>query len=289
MKLVLLGPSGQLGQAVQSSSNARNWTLASVPRERLDVGDLQALTDCLDDHDFDALVNCTGFHRTDEAELRAGEAVAINAMAVARMAELCRRRQARFVHISTDYVFDGGSRNRPYTESDPPGPLNVYGASKLLGESLALNQNPGSLILRTASLFGKPGYGPNFVEAMINAALETGRLTVVNDIRMSPTSAADLSEWIAGILDRDSAGGIYHAVNSGNASWHEYALEIVRLAGVDAEVNAVSSREYGSRAMRPKYSVLDNSRLSVTLGQPLPHWTDALERYLQQRSEGATE
>jgi len=233
-------------------------------------------------HGFDALINCTSYHKTDEVESHPVHAIAVNAHAVRAMAEACAARGARFVHISTDYVFDGLA-GRPYTEDDPPGPLNVYGATKAMGESLARATHEDTLIFRVASLFGlagASGKGGNFVETMIRVGREKGTLRVIDDQFMSPTATADAAELILQALERNIPAGTYHAVNSGVASWHEFASRIIERAGIDATVDPIPAAEWPTVAQRPAYSALDNGRLASHLG-PIPHWQDALDRYLR--------
>ena len=207
MKLALLGSNGQLGQDILARAD-RRFEIVPVTRAQLDVTDGEALARLLPSLDADVVVNATSYHRTDEAEDQAGLAVAVNAHAVQRMAEVCARSGIRFVHVSTDYVFSGIDRRQPYTETDAPGPLNVYGASKLMGESLAAISAPDALVLRVASLFGvagSSGKGGNFVETMLRLARERGEVRVVDDIVMSPTSTADLAGWLLDMVAADGA------------------------------------------------------------------------------------
>jgi dTDP-4-dehydrorhamnose reductase len=182
------------------------------------------------------------------------------------------------VHISTDYVFGGETeRTRPYTEEDSPRPINVDGASKALGESLALAANPDSLILRVASLFGisgSSGKGGNFVETMIKVGRDKGALRVVNDQQMSPTATADVAE------------ALLHVVNSGSATWYEFTQEIVRLAGISASVQPIRSAELSLAAKRPHYSVLDNNKVAHAVGRPRS-WQEALAAYLVEKRHAA--
>ena len=285
MRLLILGPNGQLGSdllKLAKMHGGENLTVYSLGREELDVADPAAVETVLGRCDFDALVNCTSYHKTDEVEGNATRAFAVNAHAVSAMAKSCRTRGAKFLHISTDYVFNGDAV-RPYVETDIPGPINVYGASKVMGENLAMtNYREGTYILRVASLFGiagASGKGGNFVETMIRVGQQTGKLKVVGDIIMSPTATADVASMTLGLLGKHAPPGIYHAVNSGHASWYEFACQIIKRTGVDADVTAISSSEFPAAAQRPFYSVLDNAKISALLG-PVPSWTEALDRYL---------
>lgn len=285
MRVLLLGANGQLGTDLLNAHAARPGKIELAPlcRRDLDVTDLEAIPRVLSAHKFDALINCTSYHKTDEVEQRASDAFRINAHAVRTLAQVCKAAVARFLHISTDYVFDGVNA-QPYVETDCARPVNVYGASKLMGEQLALREYAaGTWILRVASLFGvagASGKGGNFVETMLRIAKEKGSVRVVNDSTMSPTATADVAQILLSLLGRDPAPGIYHAVNSGQATWFEFAREIILRAGVSAETIPITSAEFPTPAIRPAYSVLDNSKLRGVVGE-VPQWTDALDRYLK--------
>ena len=283
-RVVLLGPNGQLGSDVRRAhaENGEPFELIPIGREQLDV----AATQTLDDHlptRFDMLVNCTGYHNTDAAEDNAATAFAVNADAVRAMARACARRKARFLHISTDYVFGGDEgRKTPLPETADKAPVNVYGASKALGETLAAAELEDVLIFRVASLFGVHGArakGGNFVETMIRVGRERGALRVVDDQIMSPTATQDVAQVVLRAVSKPYAG-IIHVVNSGAASWFDFARQIIRRAGIDAQVTPCSSADYPTRARRPRYSALDNAKAEAAFGT-LPPWQEALDRYLR--------
>ncbi len=289
MRVVLLGPNGQLGHDIRQAHHEAGapFDLVPVAREHLDVV-APDLEERLADWRFDVLVNCTGYHRTDEVEDNAGLAFDVNAHAVARMARACARRRARLFHVSTDYVFGGGTEHtRPLREDDPVAPVNVYGASKALGETLARLAWEDVVVLRVASLFGvagASGKGGNFVETMLRLARERGQLKVVDDQVMSPTATADVARVVVRMLRKGCDPGIYHIVNGGAATWYGFAREIVRQARVVADVVPCTSAEFPTRAARPPYSALDNARVSALFGG-LDRWEAALERYLQRRQQ----
>ncbi len=284
MRIVLLGPNGQLGTDIRAAAEARGGLdLVSVGRDKLDVAEPSRISEMLGDLAFDAVVNCTSYHRTDEAEDHADTAFAVNAFAVKAMAEVCAAKRARFVHVSTDYVFSGIGWDTPYREEDGIGPLNVYGASKAMGEGLALSTHEDALILRVASLFGvagASGKGGNFVETMIRIGSERGHLRVVDDVIMSPTATVDVAERLLDLLEAGAPRGVYHTVNAGAASWFAFARRIIAAAGIDATVEPCDSAGYPARAVRPAYSALDGAKLA-TATAPMPDWRDALDRYLR--------
>ena len=284
LRVVLLGPNGQLGHDIrQIHEDAGDpFQLLPVRRDRLDVG-LPGMEKTLGDLDFDVLINCTSYHKTDEVEDNATLAFAVNTRAVQGMARVCARKRAWLVHISTDYVFGGDViREVPLREDDPTAPVNVYGASKELGETLARLVLDKLVIVRVASLFGvagASGKGDNFVEKIIRLGRERGALRVVDDQVMSPTSTADAARIVIRTLMDGCVPGVHHVVNSGTATWFQFAKEIIRQTGTNASVSPCTSAEYPTRAARPRFSALDNSRVSARFGS-LPPWQEALERYL---------
>jgi dTDP-4-dehydrorhamnose reductase len=286
MRVLLLGPNGQLGTDITRAHDeaGARFELVPVGRSMLDVGKPGEVDRVLGDIDFEALVNCTSYHKTDEVEDNASQAFAVNTHAVQALAKLCAAKKARFFHVSTDYVFGGDTaRAKPLAEDDAAAPVNVYGASKALGETQARLACEDTVILRVASLFGvagASGKGGNFVETMIRFGREKGALRVVSDQVMSPASTADIAGAVLRMLDGRCEAGTYHVVNSGSASWFEFACEIIRRAGIDAEMTPCASADYPTRAMRPRYSALDNAKLTSAFG-PMPAWQDALDRYLR--------
>lgn len=286
MRALLLGSNGQLGHDIRRVHEAAGEPFALIPltRAELDLSVPERVSRILGAFDFDVLVNCTGHHKTDEVEDNAGLAFAVNAHAVQAMARVCAAKRARLLNVSTDYVFGGDARNRqPLREDDPFAPVNVYGASKALGETLARLACDDVVILRVASLFGtagSSGKGGNFVETAIRKGKAEGSLRVVEDQEMSPTATDDVARLMVRMLRSGCEPGLYHAVNGGAASWCDFAREIVRLSGIDATVTPCSSEDYPARAARPRYSVLDNAKVSAIFGA-VPHWRDALDRYLR--------
>jgi dTDP-4-dehydrorhamnose reductase len=295
MRLLVTGPTGQLGHDVLLAALAAGHDPTPLPRHALDLalaadprGGPRYVADALDraaaaaDSDdaapaFDALIHCAAWTRVDDAESDPETAHALNAAAPSALAAECARRGARFVLISTDYVFDGLAR-RPYREEDPTNPLNVYGRSKLDGERLARTAHPtGTLIVRTASLFGRGG---NFVRTMLRKGREEGRLRVVDDIVMSPTATADLAPAILALLEADADPGIYHLVNQGEASWYDFARAIVEEGQIDAAVEPVPASSFPTPATRPAYSVLDGGKAGA-LGIVMRPWREGLGDYLR--------
>lgn len=284
MKIVVLGANGQLGSDIlRMNQDNYNLNIFALTRQEVDVTDKNALNSVLHDYNFDILINCTSYHNTEQVEANVKLAFDINAFAVKEMATICKEKQSRFFHISTDYVFQNS--NHPLTEESVPSPLNIYGSSKLMGEALATSIHNDTVIFRVASLFGvkgASGKGGNFVETIIKKAKEKKPLRVIADQKMSPTYTYDLAEMILKSAINKIPPGIYHAVNSGRASWYEFAQKILELANIKADCAPITAKEYLSIVLRPTFSVLDNSKIKKYVGD-IPIWQDALERYLTEK------
>ncbi len=293
MRLLVTGASGQLGTDLVGLARSRGLDVTGLTRADLDLGRVDTVVDALAGRDYDTLVNCAAYNDTSGAESEPAKAFAVNARAPEALATAARAAGARFVHISTDYVFDGRSR-RPYAEEDPPAPLGVYGASKLTGEALARRAHPeGTRVVRTAALFGVAAAargGGNFIETILSAARSSaagsGPLRGVHDITVSPTATADLAGGLLDLIETDAPAGLYHLVNEGQATWCELACAIVERAGLDVPVEPVSADDFPSAFRRPTFSVLDSGRAAALIGA-LPHWEEALDRYLAERASSA--
>lgn len=284
MRILVLGPNGQLGgDLMDAAAGDARFEPVGAGREAVDVGDVEAVRAFLRDARFDVLVNCTSYHKTDEVESQADRAMAVNAKAPAAMAEVCADRRARFVHVSTDYVFGGDTtRTAPLTETDPTAPVNVYGLSKQFGETLVGLTGGDATVFRVASLFGVRGAsskGGNFVETMIRFGREKGALKVVDDQVMSPTSTAFIARAIIAFLTAEGPAGVYHCVNTGAVSWAGFARRIVERCGIAAAVTPCATSDWPTPARRPAYSALDNARLAGVIG-PIEGWETALDNYL---------
>jgi dTDP-4-dehydrorhamnose reductase len=286
MKILLLGANGQLGSEIRRYYTTYYDRVAielyCLNRQALDISNLSSLKANLDSLKFDILINCTGYTQVDLAEKDQETAYLINAYAVEIMAQVCQLKQAKFIHISTDYVYGNTQAHQPLTEQIAPIPVNIYGSSKLLGERLAQSSCDNTLIFRSASLFGitPSRTKSNFIETILRLAYEKGIIKVINDQFMSPTGATDLACMIFQAIQIQAPAGIYHAVNTGQASWYEFASAIIQRAKIPCQLIPIHEREYPLPAKRPLYSVLDNSKLCNLIG-PIPDWQDALKRYFK--------
>jgi dTDP-4-dehydrorhamnose reductase len=284
MKAVLLGPNGQLGTDIRSANDQRGEPIQiqSVGRAQIDLSNVDAAVSALRDLKFDILINCSSYHKTDEVEANAQQAFTINAHLVRRLSELAADKHARFFHVSTDYVFGGQQHRLPLSEDAPKAPVNIYGASKAMGEDLALLNGGDTVVVRVASLFGvagASGKGGNFVETMLRLAKEKGELRVVADQTMSPTSTADVADAMIDLVLAKATPGIWHIVNSGAATWFEFAERIVSDANIKARMIPIKTEQFPTPAARPRYSALDNAKFSKAIHALRP-WQDALKDYL---------
>jgi len=275
--LVLGGKNGLLGRAVAAALDRAGVAVVPLSGADVDIFDAEALHDLVDAHDPDCLVNAVAYTQVDRAEDEPEAAYRLNASLPALLGVLADERGLRLVHYSTDFVFDG-VKLVPYLPGDAASPLSVYGASKLAGEQALLDLAPeGLLILRTAWLFG-PGK-MNFVRRMLDLAAERPELKVVDAQHGSPTYTPDLAEMTVDLL-RAGASGLFHAVNTGEATWHSLAAEALRLAGLATPVLPIATRDYPVKAVRPPYSVLDVSDLARATGRRPRHWKEALADYV---------
>ena len=289
MKVLVVGGGGQLGSkvvSVQERDGSHDVKGADLPS--FDVTRETQVHEVVESFRPDWIVNCAAFTDVERAESEPEAAYRVNEVAVGYLADAALRSGARLLHISTDYVFSGrgaGPARRPYVEDDPPGPINVYGASKLAGEALLLRHEASSLIARTSWLYGGPG--KNFLDTVLRLAQErrsTGQaLRIVDDQVGTPTDSWSLARQLAVLLETDVRGRV-HASCGGEASWFEFAQAIVRHAGGAVPVEAVSSDAYPTRARRPPYSVLENRRLRELSLDVMPTWQEGLERALHARA-----
>lgn len=285
-RIALIGASGQLAADLLRTLQ---WPVTRLARPAVDVRDAAALRDALAGARPTHVINCAAMTHVDGCEDDAEMAFAVNAVGAGNVARAAHEVGARLLHVSTDFVFGADAeRDRPYDEQECPGPVSVYGVSKLAGEQLVAAADPHAIIVRTCGLYGHAGArgkGGNFVETMLRCAGEGRALRVVADQTISPTSALGCARVIAALLERDAPGGVYHVAARDACTWHAFAQAIVDLAGCGVLVTPIESHEYPVKARRPKYAALTSSRLA-SLGVPgCPTWREMLAEYIAARTK----
>ncbi len=281
MRLLIPGGGGMVGRMLTEVACARGHEAIAVPKAGWDITDPEAAPAQLARHRPDAVVNCAAFTDVDGCETRREPAFRVNGEGPGVLARACAGAGVRLLHLSSDYVFDGRAVS-PYVEGAATAPLSVYGASKLAGEEAVRAAGGRWTLLRTAWVYGP--WGRNFVASILRLAREQGRLRVVTDQVGAPTYTADLSDAILRLLEAE-AMGVVHVTNGGQCSWHAFACEIVRLAGLDVAVEAVTSGTFPRPARRPAYSVLSLARYRALTGHVPRPWPEALADFLARPPE----
>lgn len=270
-RYLIAGAGGMLGRDLQHELRDRD--VVALDRAALDVTDGTAVRDRL--AGFDIVINTAAYTKVDDAEAHETEAFAINATGAANLAAAAAASGARFVQVSTDYVFDGTATS-PYPEDAPRHPVSAYGRTKAEGEALALAANPDTVIVRTAWLYGE--HGPNFAKTMLRLAQDRPTVSVVDDQHGQPTWTRDLARQIVLLLDAAAPAGIYHGTNGGQTTWYGFAKAVFEGGGYDPErVQATTSAEFVRPAPRPAYSVLGHDRWRQVGLAPMRPWQDALD------------
>ncbi len=276
MTWLVLGENGQVGQELINLLKTINIEVIGTTKKEIDFTKPNEIRAKLEEINPTNIVNCAGYTQVDKAEVEPELANLINAKAVGVLAKFAAERKIPFVHISTDYVFDGLS-STPYSENENTKPMSAYGLSKALGEKEAIENNSSAYILRTAWVYGE--FGDNFPKAIAKKLKNYEQINVVNDQRGSPTWSFDLASAIVEILEKKPETGIYHVTNSENCSWFEFAQEIAK--SINADVNLVKptdSKSFVRPAFRPKYSVLSNNKWKNAGLTPLRSWKAAWDK-----------
>jgi len=267
MKVVILGAGGMLGSELVNIF--KDYEIFPFKKVNLDITNYNHLKKIIKIKP-DLVINAAAYTDVDAAETNREEAFKVNAYAVKDLAEICKKLNCNLVHYSTDYVFDG--KKKGYKENDKKSPINIYGLSKSKGEDLLMNEIENFYIIRSGWIFGK--YGNNFVNKIIELAKTKKSLSVVNDQFGKPTYTKDLAKKTKMIIKKDF--GIYHITNGGVCSWFEFSKEIIKQKGLSTQVNPLTSKELKRKALRPKYSILTNTKT-----KQLRHWKLALKEYVK--------
>lgn len=286
MKVLITGANGQLGRALEehlrktegvtlvATGSVSSVNKAEFPIKPLDITDEKAVLSMAEKEKPDVIINCAAYTKVDLCEENEALAMKINGEAPGFLAKAAKKVDAKLVHISTDYVFDGKA-DKPYVETDKTNPVSAYGRSKLAGEQAVMKEWDKVFIIRTAWLYGD---GVNFVQTMLKLSEKYPEIRVVNDQFGSPTTASELAKLIL-FLMKTERYGIYHGTCEGSTSWYEFAREIFREFGKNVTVHPVTSEEYDAKAARPGYSVLENHKLNSETDYRMKDWKDAFSDY----------
>jgi len=249
----------------------------------LDITDKKAIALFIQENKITAIINCAAYTAVDKAESEPKLADKINRLAVQYLAEAAKVYDCKFIHISTDYVFDG-TNHKPYTETDKPNPQSVYGSTKLAGELALQKINPcNSIIIRTSWVYSS--FGNNFVKTMLRLGNEKEELGVIYDQIGTPTYAVDLAKTILEILPKFKNEGVevFHYANEGVCSWYDFAKAIFEYSNTNCYVNPISTSQYPTAAKRPHYSILDKTKIKETYNVDIAYWKDSLNLYLSRK------
>lgn len=280
IKILITGAHGQLGSELKAAASLYPHVhFVYTDREELDITDAGAVGKFVEEGQFGYLINCAAYTAVDKAESDKETAYNINALAAGILARACNEFNVKFVHVSTDFIFDGALA-RPLLEEDSANPLSVYGATKLEGELKVLAANHGALILRTAWVYSS--YGNNFVKTILKLCKEREQLGIIFDQVGTPTYAKDLALAILAItVDKEWIGGVYNYTNEGVASWYDFALAIRDNAGLKTRISPIETSQYPTPAVRPKYSVLNKKKFKDTFKLEIPYWRDSLKNCME--------
>jgi dTDP-4-dehydrorhamnose reductase len=282
--ILITGANGQLGNELKVvSKNFYGYDFIFTDINTLDLTNLKQTEGFIKRTRPDWIINCAAYNLVDKAESEPDVAMIVNGTAVKNITDVIKESECRFIHISSDYVFDGTS-NVPYNEYSIPNPLSAYGRSKLAGEKYAL-LHYGSMIIRTSWLYSS--FGNNFVKTILRNAKEKESLRVVFDQTGTPTYASDLAgaimNIISGVIRNQFAmnAGIYNYSNEGVCTWYDFAVEIINEAGLTCLVNPVLTSDYNHEAQRPVFSVMDKSKIKENYGLTIPHWRTSLTKCMK--------
>jgi dTDP-4-dehydrorhamnose reductase len=282
--ILITGAKGQLGNELKVVSRKYyGYDFIFTDIDTLDITDPVKTSEYIKDTKPDWIINCAAYNQVDKAEDDFRTALLVNASSVKNISDSIRDTSCRFIHISSDYVFDGNA-NVPYDESSLPDPVSAYGKSKFEGEKAALT-HPASMVIRTSWLYSS--FGSNFVKTILKLAHEKDSLRVVSDQTGTPTYAADLAEAImaiiSGVIRNQIAfnAGVYNYSNEGVCSWYDFAIAIVEESRVSCPVVPILTQDFPAKAKRPAYSVMNKSKIKENYNLSIPHWRTSLKRCMK--------
>ncbi|MFZ7133397.1 MAG: dTDP-4-dehydrorhamnose reductase [Eubacteriales bacterium] len=278
MKFLVTGYHGQLGYDVIQQLNSSNYSCFGASREDFDITDEFETKQFIRNYKPDAVIHCAAYTSVDKAEVEKALCYRVNVLGTRHIAQICKDINIKLLYISTDYVFNGMGEE-PFKPADTPHPINYYGLTKYKGELEVLKYCDKAFIIRVSWLFGINGN--NFVKTMLRLAKEKKVIHVVCDQIGSPSYTQDVAKLISDMISTDKYG-VYHAVNQGYCSWYEFAREIFDLTNTPSSVNPIKAKEYPTIAIRPYNSRLSTEKLKMAGFTRLPHWRNALVRYLKE-------
>lgn len=286
MKVFLIGVDGQLGTDIEQCFTSKGIeVLGLIGLKEIDICNYDESLDKIRDSKPDLVINTAAFHNVDICEDEPEMAFKVNVGGVKNIAEICSELDIPLMHFSTDYVFDGEKKS-PYLEDDCPGPLSIYAISKHGGERVVQYMLDKYYVVRLSGLYGHAGCtgkgNMNFIETMLKLAESKKEIKVVDDQVLTPTSTIDVAEKLYELI-MTGKYGLYHMTNTGSCSWFEFACEIFKIMGINIDVVPVSSEEFAAKAIRPRYSVLNNANLKDVGISDLRQWKTALKNYLINR------
>ncbi|MBS1732206.1 MAG: dTDP-4-dehydrorhamnose reductase [Bacteroidetes bacterium] len=274
--ILVTGANGQLGMEFKAiAGNYPGYAFIFVSREDFPIDNFGAVESFFQSTRIDCCINCAAYTAVDQAESDRGNAFYINGAAAGNLARCCHIHDVRFIHFSTDYVFNGRA-DRPYLETDPTDPVNGYGESKLNGELETIKHNPGAIIIRTSWVYSS--FGKNFVKTMLRLMNERESISVVEDQHGCPTYANDLARAVMQIIEQENKPGIYNYCNAGAISWYQFAEAIREISKLNCKVNPIPTSAYPTPAKRPAYSVLDTEKIQHAFKLTIPTWYDSLKK-----------
>ena len=282
----MIGSNGQLGTDIMKYFKSKGEDITGLTQDEIDVCYPGRCKPVLANIKPDLIINTAAFHQVDLCEDEVEPSFAVNVGGVKNLCKICLEFDIPLMHFSTDFVFGADQqRKTPYNEDDCPGPISLYGISKLAGEYVIKYMLKKYYLIRACGLYGYAGSlikGTNFVESMIKIAKEGRKIKVVNDQILTPTSTKDLTEKLYELIHTGKYG-LYHMTNTGECSWYDFALEIFKLAGLSPDISPITSEEFSAKAKRPAYSVLDNKNLRAIGLKDLRPWKEALKDYIDSR------
>jgi dTDP-4-dehydrorhamnose reductase len=288
VNILITGADGQLGSEIRKLAFLyKEFNFIYTDISSLDITNLNNLDSFFSNKGIQYIINCAAYTNVDKAETEKEKAHSINVLAVKNLAQISSKYNSKIIHISTDYVFDSSSQNFPFKETDMPVAESAYGYSKLLGEKELINYK-NSIIIRTSWLYSN--FGHNIFKTIVRLARERKELNFVFDQIGTPTYAGDLASAIVKVIEHSESNntflsGIYHFSNEGVCSWYDFAMVVVKMLKFDCRVMPIETKDYPLPAKRPYYSVLNKSKIRESFGIKIPHWSDGLERCINQYLE----